>query len=230
MNTDGSVSIPGVGVDSSAEIAARLRRFLSPQAKVRPGEKCEFCGETLPDEHSHVVNTENRGLMCSCRPCYLLFTNNGAAQGRYRVVPDRYAYVNDLVITTEQWDRLQIPVGIAFFFYNSEMDRYVAFYPSPAGATESLLPLEAWVDLASSSQIVNSIQPDVEALLARRERGGSIESYVVPIDICYELVGRMRKTWKGFDGGQEAREDIDRFFAAVRSRSGLSSEQEARAS
>lgn len=217
---DESVIIPGVGAGDSGEVAARLRRFLQPQTKVLPGEKCEFCGERLAEEHSHVVSVENRGLMCSCRPCYLLFTNNAAAGGKYRAVPNRYALVQDLQISGEQWDSLQIPVGIAFFFSNSSIERTVAFYPSPAGATESLLPLDAWNELAASSSLVASLAPDVEALLARKLRDGAVECYVVPIDVCYELVGRMRKSWRGFDGGQEAWADIAGFFASIRAKSG----------
>ena len=41
----------------------------------------------------------------------------------------------------------------------------------------------------------------------------------MPIDVCYELVGTMRMTWRGFDGGQEARAAMDEFFAMVESRS-----------
>ena len=48
--------------------------------------------------------------------------------------------------------------------------------------------------------------------------GSAVEYFVVPIDACYELAGRMRMLWKGFDGGTEARESIDAFLAGVRSR------------
>jgi hypothetical protein len=41
----------------------------------------------------------------------------------------------------------------------------------------------------------------------------------VPIDRCYELVGVLRRVWRGFDGGQEARALIDGFFADVAARS-----------
>ncbi len=37
-----------------------------------------------------------------------------------------------------------IPVSLAFLFYQSDQTRYVAFYPSPGGATESLLDLAGW--------------------------------------------------------------------------------------
>jgi hypothetical protein len=62
------------------------------------------------------------------------------------------------------------------------------------------------------------IEPDVEALLARRLANATIECYVVPIDACYELVGRMRRSWKGFDGGAEGWADIEAFFGSVRER------------
>lgn len=48
--------------------------------------------------------------------------------------------------------------------------------------------------------------------------GGRAECYLVPIDICYELVGRMRLLWQGFDGGAEARADLQAFFAHVEGR------------
>lgn len=41
----------------------------------------------------------------------------------------------------------------------------------------------------------------------------------MPIDICYELVGRMRLLWQGFDGGAEARAALKTFFEQVERRS-----------
>ena len=35
---------------------------------------------------------------------------------------------------------------------------------------------------------------------------------------CYELVGQLRRLWKGFDGGAEARQALEEFFAGVRAR------------
>jgi len=37
----------------------------------------------------------------------------------------------------------------------------------------------------------------------------------VPVDSCYELVGAMRTSWRGFDGGAEANARIDAFFDTV---------------
>lgn len=57
----------------------------------------------------------------------------------------------------------------------------------------------------------------MEALLLRRD-GDTFECHLVPIDVCYELVGRMRLLWQGFDGGAEARAALDAFFDDVLSR------------
>ncbi len=43
--------------------------------------------------------------------------------------------------------------------------------------------------------------------------------FVVPIDACYELVGRLRTVWRGFDGGQDAARAVDEFFGRVEARS-----------
>ena len=177
-----------------------------------------MCAEPVADGHSHVVNLDSRQIMCTCRACWLLFTHQGAAGGRYRAVPDRYLRDPAFQLDEVGWEALQIPVRVAFFFNNSDLGRVVAFYPSPAGATESLLPLEAWAEVVAANPVMTDLIPDVEALLIQRA-GDGFECFLVPIDACYELVGLVRMHWKGFDGGQEAWEAIDGFFDAVRERS-----------
>ncbi|MCW2796061.1 MAG: hypothetical protein JWM79_1558 [Nocardioides sp.] len=179
-----------------------------------------MCAEPIADEHQHVVNLESRVLMCTCRGCYLLFTAE-AAELRYRAVPDRYLSFPDFAFGSTEWDELQIPVGLAFLFRNSVQDRVIAFYPGPAGATESELPLEAWQRIEETNPQLAQLRPDVEALLLRgpdRDHP-DFSAHVVPIDTCYELVGRLRSLWRGFDGGQEAHAAMDEFFAKVDERS-----------
>ena len=54
--------------------------------------------------------------------------------------------------------------------------------------------------------------------MSRRSLCDDGDVYLVPIDACYELVGRLRMLWRGFDGGQEAREFVDEFFAGIAAR------------
>jgi hypothetical protein len=187
------------------------------RARSARGEaRCELCDVPIDDDHRHLVDLTKRSLMCVCRPCGLLFASDGAGGRRFRAVPERYARVDADVAAP--WDLMDIPVGIAFFFINSSLGRVAALYPSPAGATESLLPLEAWPDLVARQPLLATLAPDVEALMIRRMRAVH-ESFIVPIDACYELVGLVRRHWTGFDGGDDAARAIDDFFDRVRDRS-----------
>ncbi len=204
---------------------ARLRTAIERGRQVRPGERCEMCAEEISPEHRHVVDIIERTLKCLCQPCLLLFSEDAAAHGRYRQVPTRYVSLAVDGIDDATWDTLAVPVSLAFFFHNSTHDRPVAFYPGPAGATESLLPLDAWQAVLDRHPEFAATAPDVEAVMVRRLSGRSsdgdrtgTECFIVPIDACYELVGRLRMNWNGFDGGSEAHAQIDEFFTRVRSR------------
>ena len=150
-------------------LSAVLKRIrdMPLQPKPRPGERCELCAEPIPDEHGHIVDLESRTLMCACRPCYLVFAPMGAGGNRFRAVPDRFVSFPDFTLTTAQWDALQIPVEVAFFFVNSTLQQIAAFYPSPAGATESLLPLDSWNEIVAANPELTTLRPDVEAFLVR---------------------------------------------------------------
>jgi hypothetical protein len=171
-----------------------------------------MCGTVVDGRHGHVVDTEHRSIMCACRPCYLLFTRDDT--GKYRSIPDRYQATD---LTRDEWQGLGIPVSTVFFLRSDS--GLAAFYPSPAGATECLLNLDAWADLAVAHPMLAEARPEVEAILIR-DNDSMIECYLVPIEACYQLVGIVRMYWKGFDGGQEAREQISDFFTDIRTRSG----------
>jgi hypothetical protein len=213
-------------IKSSSPLSG-LRRVVNTRPPPVQGERCEMCAETISAEHQHVVNLESRGLMCTCRACYLLFTASYIgpdsvernAELRYRAVPDRYLSFPGFDLDGRQYDELEIPVNLAFLFHNSVLGRVVAFYPGPAGATESELPLQAWTRILEENPELGLLRPDVEALLIRgADRGNEFSCHLVPIDTCYELVGRLRLLWRGFDGGSEVRAAIEEFFAAVAAR------------
>jgi hypothetical protein len=203
-------------------VLQRIRES-TPRAIEPAEEVCELCGERISPEHRHLVDLHARTLMCACRGCFLLFESEGAGGGHFRSVPERYVACNDFELTPAQWDSLQIPVSVAFFFLNSSLGRVAAFYPGPAGATESELPLDTWADVVEANPLLGSMQPDVEAFLVR---AGSVpdgrtrraECFIVPIDTCYELVGHLRRLWRGFDGGSEANRKLDDFFTGIRER------------
>jgi hypothetical protein len=207
-------------------------------------ERCEMCRDVLGERHGHVVDLEKRSLACTCRACYLLFTHEGAAGGRYRAVPEHVYHDPGRPLTDADWNELQIPVAMAFFFRNSALDRVVAGYPSPGGATECELDLAAWDRLAAAHPLLGRLAPDVEAIFVNRtEPGGAspggrppqtppsaspggqppqtaprYEVFLIPIDECYSLVGELRMKWQGFDGGAEARAALATFLDSLRRR------------
>lgn len=204
-----------------------LRRFLERRPGPAPGEACEMCSAPIHADHRHVVDLDSRRMQCVCRGCGLLFLEEGAARGRYRTVPERYLKVEPFTLTDMQWAALQIPVGIVFVVRNTQLGTDVAFYPGPGGATESELPLASWDDIVAANPPLGDVEADTEAALIRNHAprpggrgraGATTECFVVPVDRCYELVGRLRMGWTGFDGGQEARDAIETFFADISGR------------
>ena len=129
----------------------------------------------------------------------------------------------DFRMTDGQWEALRLPINLAFFFRSTAQERVVAAYPSPAGATESMLTLDAWEDIERENPILIEMEPDVEALLVNRvahARGVTASEYfLVPIDSCYKLVGLIRTKWTGLSGGGEVWGEIARFFDELKPRS-----------
>lgn len=191
-----------------------LRRFIEAR---RPAEACELCGAAVGERHEHLVQTATQRLLCACDACAVLFTHAGATT--HKRVPRRVRKLSGAQITNEQWEALSIPIGLAFFFYSTRQDRVAAFYPGPAGATESLLALDTWGDILRANPLLEEMQPDVEALLVNRmgpSHGPRTPvQYLVPIDACYRLVGLIRRHWRGFSGGSDAWTRIDGFFAEL---------------
>ncbi len=203
-------------LDARPDFSA-LRALLRKPAAAAPGERCDFCALPIQARHAHLIDTKARRIMCGCRACALTFEPNGAAMGRFKLVPERFLRVSELAPDGAVWDALQIPIGLAFLFHSSGDGKFAAFYPGPAGATESQLPLDAWQTLAEQHPVLSTLQADVEAILLRR-RGAETDCFIVPIDAAYELVGLIRTRWRGFDGGQDAKDAIEGFFDGLEGR------------
>ena len=201
------------GNEGPLAVLARIRR--SPPAPAPEGERCDLCATPVGAAHDHVVDLESRSLRCACRACYLLFVNGGT---RLRAVPDRYLSFPDLHLSAAQWDAFQIPVSVAFFFVNSGLSRVRGPLPQP-GRRHRVAPAPRRLGRAGRRP------PGADDDGARRRgaadpgrAGPCPECYLVPIDACYELVGRLRTTWRGFDGGADAHDELTGFFDRVRQR------------
>lgn len=195
---------------------ATLRRFAPLPKRVSPAqplERCELCNAALPPLHRHLLEMETRKVACSCDSCALLFHKPEAA--RFKLIPRDIRALLDFQMTDVDWEGLALPIEMAFFFHSTPAKKMVALYPSPAGATESLLTLTAWDALVEKNAVLGALIPDVEALLVNRI-GTTREYFIAPMDICYELVGTIRIHWRGLHGGEEVWEKIGHFFSKLK--------------
>jgi len=193
-----------------------LRRFVRKRSDA---ERCELCSAELTVSHQHLLEPIGRKLICACDACAILF----GGQTKYKRVPRRVRQVTDFRLTDGQWDGLMMPINMAFFFKSTPQARVIALYPSPAGATESLLSFDTWDEIALENPALREMEPDVEALLVNRighSRGfANPEYYIVPMDECFKLVGLIRSRWQGLSGGAEVWRDIAEFFNELKARS-----------
>jgi hypothetical protein len=181
-------------------------------------ERCELCSARIPTQHRHVLEVAAHDVHCVCSSCSVLFDRNGASQGRYRLIPERRLALPDFDLSDAHWQRLRVPVKMAYLVRDSAEGQPVVFYPSPAGAARAVLEPAVWEDLVERNLILRTLQPDVEALLVNRLRGAH-EHYLTPIDDCYRLVGIIRTTWRGLSGGSAVWAHVDDFFDTIRARS-----------
>jgi hypothetical protein len=202
-------------VSANASAFEKLRGFIRRPA---PLERCELCSTPLAPDHQHLLEPVARKLICACEACSILFDDRG--QTKYKRVPRRVRFLPDFRLTDSQWDGLMMPIKMAFFFRSSPQARVVALYPSPAGATESLLAFDTWDEIVQENPALEMMEADVEALLVNRighARGFTEpEYYILPIDQCFRLVGLIRSRWQGLSGGTEVWQGIAEFFGSLK--------------
>ena len=192
---------------ASVSALERIIRRGSSQRQ-EAGPRCELCNTPLAVGHRHLLDTETAAALCSCQACSLLFSRDAASAGHYRLVPQRRTRL--AAVPTKD---LGVPVGMAFFVQRADAT-VIAHYPSPAGATQWEVDPHAWAQVVNHCPRLQTLVPDVEALLVNTARGAQ-HYWLVPIDDCLRLVAVVRQTWKGLSGGNQVWPQIERFFAEL---------------
>jgi hypothetical protein len=173
--------------------------------RAEAAEHCDLCGIPVREQHRHLLDTASRSVMCACQACSLLFAQDAASGGHYKLVPLRRVRLADVATKV-----LGVPVGLAFFVPQTD-GTVTAHYPSPAGATQWDVDAGAWRGVVERCGELRSLEPEVEALLVNtvRERR---HSWIVPVDDCFRLVAVVRREWQGLSGGGRVWPQIDQFF------------------
>jgi hypothetical protein len=199
-------------------LVAGLKRFVRDPPSGRPppegagdGSHCELCPISLPDDHKHLLDLEERRIVCVCPTCWSMRSGDA----RYRPTGSRTLWLQELDLPDNLWAAFQIPIGLAFFMHSTASGKVVGLYPSPAGATECELDLEAWNRLVAANPVLKDLDPDAEALIVNRMADPHIHA-IAPLDDCYRLVGIIKATWEGISGGSEMEAAVERYFDYLR--------------
>ncbi|HXL27038.1 MAG TPA: DUF5947 family protein [Chthoniobacterales bacterium] len=142
-NWPGFMGESSQGFGQGGSLIKTLRRFRQPRTV---SERCELSNVGLSPNHRHLLEMSNTRIVCTCDPCALRFQD--VVGGRFKLIPRDIWDLPQFSLSDVEWENLALPINLAFFFYSSPEKKVKALYPSPAGATESLLPLTAWNSLA----------------------------------------------------------------------------------
>jgi Family of unknown function (DUF5947) len=207
---------------TQAEVISALRRLQMRQMPEGPQPieaNCDLCGTSMPEDHRHLLQLDERSIVCVCESCWAL--RSGDAE--YRPTGSRVVWLDELDLPNELWARLRIPIGLAFFLRTGRAGApqsgggVVAFYPSPAGATESELDLGVWDDLVALNPTLETLEPEAETLIVDRT-SDRLRCAIAPTDEAYRLVGLVKLSWRGISGGPEVEKAVGGFFDELRER------------
>jgi len=193
-----------------------LRRITAARATARPPrpvERCDLCTTEVPPDHRHLLQLEERQILCACESCFAL----RSGEPQFRPTGNRVLWLEDFELADDVWAEFGIPIGLAFLFRSTVAQQVVALYPSPAGATESELELGSWSRLVEANPVLETLAADSEALIVNR-LGDEPQQMIAPIDAAYGLVGVVKSSWEGITGGAGVPEAVSAYLEALRAR------------
>ena len=179
-----------------------------------------MCAEPIGEEHQHVVDVVGRGLLCTCRPCYLLFTD----RGRRTALPRR---ARPLPVVAGLRPRRR-PVGRAArsrsgWRSSSTTRCRPARSPSTPARPGPPSPSCRWAPGTGSSTRTRCSARSAPTSRrcwsgCRTGRGRGWRPTWCRSTAATSWSALLRTAWRGFDGGQEARALLDAFFADLAAR------------
>lgn len=194
-----------------ASMVSGLRQLVKPP-QVDDEEHCDLCDLTVPSKHRHLLHLEERRILCVCATCWAIRSGDAA----FRPAGNRTLWLEEFRLADELWASFGVPIGLCFFFNSGSAKKIIGLYPSPAGATECELYLDAWDELKSLNPVLETLEIDIEALIINR-LAEPAQYAIVPIDQAYELVGLIKANWEGISGGQGLKTAVEAFFESVKS-------------
>jgi hypothetical protein len=150
---------------------------------------CDLCAAPMAEAHEHLLELQERRVVCACRACSLLFPGAGGAV--YRRIESRAVRLPEVVLTGEDFRSLGVPVRLAFLGPSVVHDCVFAVYPNARGATESTVNRASWDALVHTHPSLAAIEPDVEGFFVNASEN-QYDAYRLSIDVCFRMVGVLR--------------------------------------
>ena len=212
----------GVGMTARARGLRRLRsrrRMSQPRRpRRRPTSAASSARSTSASGTATSPTPPSTGCCACAGPATCCSRREGAGGARFRGVGEDVRRVDDLVLDDAHVGRA---CGSRSTWCSSSgtatrTTTLLAFYPGPGGATESSSTCRLGRPCSTPTRCSPRSMPDVEAVLLRRHDGG-FTAHLVPIDVCYELVGVVREhCGRVCGGGAEVWQRIAAFFDGAR--------------
>ena len=195
---------------------ATLRRLASSRTLPEQIERCELCCAALLPEHRHLLEAATRKIVCACDACALRF--QAVLDGRFKLVPRDAHSLPGFRLADAEWESFTLPINLAFFFYHSSSKKMTALYRVRRAQRNRCFPFP----LGNNSSLI-TLSWNVSSPMWRRSSliGWSPHATTTsgPIDQCFELVGLIRASWRGFSGGEDVWRKINGFFGRLKERS-----------
>ena len=209
------IAVAAAPMSDPLDVLQRIRQ--APRA-ARARASAATCAASWSPTSTSTSSTPRAATSCApAAGCWLLFTSNGAGGGKYRAVPDRYLYARRAVDRARELGRAADPGERGLLLLQldawTRWPRSTRARPAPPSRC---CPLDAWDRLVADNEVLRIDGGRRRGPPRPPRRASTDDAYLVPIDACYELVGELRRLWKGFDGGTEARDAIDAFFDRLR--------------
>jgi hypothetical protein len=204
-----------------------IERIRSTRVTGGDVERCELCASPVAVEHSHLVDLHKRRLVCCCDACVSLFDvpltreSQEISRTRFKRVPTRWKKLGDVVMGRELAAELCLPVGLIFLMCASPSGKAIALFPGPIGVAEADISGDGWARVVERWSALQEMVADVEAImLVNMHNIDEAGVYLVPIDACFNLAGRLQTSWKGLDGGIDGERALADFVREVSAKSG----------
>jgi hypothetical protein len=191
----------------TAPLVRDLRRITAARAAARPPrpvEHCDLCATEVPADHRHLLQLEERQILCTCESCFAL----RSGEPQFRPTGNRIVWLEDFELADDVWAEFGIPIGLAFLFRSTVAGGVTAFYPSE-------LDLGAWSRLVAANPILETLEADSEALIVNRLVDPP-QFALAPIDRCYALVGLVKLRWEGINGGTGLVDAVAEYLETLR--------------